>query len=32
MMQKGKDLLSDNFGGIADFFGSSQKKTAKSTI
>jgi len=32
MMQKGKDLLNDNFGGIADFFGSSKKKTAKSTI
>ena len=32
MMQKGKDLLNDNFGGIGDFFASSKKKTAKSTI
>lgn len=29
MMNKGKELLNDNFGGIADFFGSAKKKTAK---
>ena len=27
MMQKGKDLLNDNFGGIGDFFG--KKPTSK---
>lgn len=29
MMNKGKELLNDNFGGIADFFGSAKKKTEK---
>ena len=28
MMQKGKDLLKDNFGGIADFFGTKKAQTA----
>jgi len=28
MMQKGKGLLKDNFGGIADFFGTQKTQTA----
>jgi peptidoglycan/xylan/chitin deacetylase (PgdA/CDA1 family) len=29
MMQKGKDLLKDNFGGLADYFGTKKPAAAK---
>ncbi len=31
MMQKGKDLLNDNFGGIGDFFGKKSNAKAKTS-